>query len=88
MEYLKIAAIALVVILIAKFLFHLNGKKLLSLIVNRKLVTFLYLFVALDLFAMAYNNEQLYHRKNVTKAYIVAGIILLLYSILSFIGVL
>ncbi len=34
MEYLKIAAIALVVILIAKFLFHLNGKKLLSLIVN------------------------------------------------------
>ncbi len=61
---------------------------LLSLIVNRKLVTFLYLFVALDLFAMAYNNEQLYHRKNVTKAYIAAGIILLLYSVLSFMGVL
>ena len=34
MEYLKIAAIALIVILIAKFLFHLNGKKLLSLIIN------------------------------------------------------
>lgn len=34
MEYLKIAAIALIVILIAKFLFHLNGKKLVSLIVN------------------------------------------------------
>ena len=34
MDYLKIAAIALVVILIAKFLFGLNGRKLLSLIVN------------------------------------------------------
>lgn len=34
MDYLKIAAIALVVILIAKFLFGFSGKKLLSLIVN------------------------------------------------------
>ena len=34
MEYLKIAAIALIVILIAKFVFRLNGRKLLSLIVN------------------------------------------------------
>ena len=34
MEYLKIAAIALIVILIAKFLFHFDGKKLVSLIVN------------------------------------------------------
>lgn len=34
MDYLKIALIAIVVILIAKFLFHLNGKKLLSLIIN------------------------------------------------------
>ena len=34
MDYLKIAIIALVVILIAKFLLHLDGKKLIGLIVN------------------------------------------------------
>lgn len=34
MDYLKIAAIALIVILVAKFLFGLNGRKLLSLIIN------------------------------------------------------
>ena len=34
MDYLKIAAIALIVILIAKFLFGFSGKKLLSLIIN------------------------------------------------------
>ena len=39
MEYLKIAAIALIVILIAKFLFHLNGKKLLWLINLTGLIT-------------------------------------------------
>lgn len=34
MDYLKIALIALVVILIAKFLFRLNGRKLIGLIIN------------------------------------------------------
>ena len=34
MDYLKIVAIALVVILVAKFIFHLNGKKLLGLVIN------------------------------------------------------
>ena len=34
MDYLKILVIALIVILIAKFIFHLNGKKLIALIVN------------------------------------------------------
>ena len=34
MDYLKIAIIALIVILIAKFLLHLDGKKLIGLIVN------------------------------------------------------
>lgn len=34
MDYLKIALIALVVILIAKFLFNLSGRKLLGIIIN------------------------------------------------------
>jgi len=34
MEYLKIAAIALVVILIAKYVFKISGKKVVALIVN------------------------------------------------------
>jgi pro-sigmaK processing inhibitor BofA len=34
MEYLKIAAIALIVILIAKYVFKVNGKKITALIVN------------------------------------------------------
>ena len=33
-EYLKIAAIALVIILIAKYVFHISGKKVWALIVN------------------------------------------------------
>ncbi len=34
MDYLKIALIAIAVILIAKFLFNLSGKKLLGIILN------------------------------------------------------
>ena len=34
MSYIQIAVIALVVILIAKFLFHVKGKELIGLIVN------------------------------------------------------
>ncbi len=34
MDYLKIAVIALVVILLAKYVFKINGKKLVALIVN------------------------------------------------------
>ena len=34
MDYLKIALIALVVILVAKFLLHLDGKKLIGLVLN------------------------------------------------------
>ena len=34
MDYLKIAVIALVVILLAKFVFKISGKKLVALIVN------------------------------------------------------
>lgn len=34
MDYLKIAAIAIIVILIAKYVFKINGKKIWALIVN------------------------------------------------------
>lgn len=34
MDYLKIALVALVVILIAKFILHLDGKKLIKLAIN------------------------------------------------------
>ncbi len=34
MDYLKIAVIALIVILLAKYVFKINGKKLIALIVN------------------------------------------------------
>lgn len=34
MDYLKIAIIALIVIVIAKFIFHVKGKELIGLIVN------------------------------------------------------
>lgn len=34
MDYLKIAVIALIVILLAKYVFKINGKKLIGLIVN------------------------------------------------------
>ncbi len=44
MDYLKILIIALIVILVAKFLFHVKGKELIALIVNA-LVGFLVIWL-------------------------------------------
>lgn len=60
---------------------------LLGLIVNKKLFTYLYLFIALDLMAMAYNNKRIYNRPGLTMPYLVIGIVMLVYAVLKFIGV-
>ncbi|MBR2679001.1 MAG: hypothetical protein IKE63_06250 [Bacilli bacterium] len=61
---------------------------LLSLIVSSKFLKFLYLFIGLDLLIMGYNNERIFRKEGLTIFYMISGIVLVIYSILKFIGVL
>lgn len=45
------------------------------------------LFLGLDLLVMAYNNHILFFRKNFTIIYLIFGLIMILISILGFMGV-
>ena len=59
----------------------------LSLLVSKKLYSYFYLLVGLDLLAMAYNNKNIYKKDKVTIIYIIFGIIMIIYAILKFLGV-
>ncbi len=43
--------------------------------------------MGLDLLVMAYNNYLIYKRKNVTVMYAIIGVLVLVYALLGFIGV-
>ena len=45
------------------------------------------ILMAMDLFIMAYNNEMIYHKRKATVLYIIFGILLLVFAILSLVGV-
>ncbi len=45
------------------------------------------ILMAMDLFIMAYNNERIYHKRRATILYITFGILLLVFAILSLVGV-
>ena len=57
-------------------------------IINSKILNFCFLTAGLDLFVMAHNNKMVYHKENLTEIYIIAGVLLVIYSLLRFIGVL
>ena len=48
---------------------------------------FFQLAMGIDMFLLAFNNSRVYRRKNLTIIYIVCGILLILFSILIFFGV-
>lgn len=58
-----------------------------TLCFNKKLLSVLEIVVSLDLFIMAHNNNRIYHKNKVTILYIIFGIGLLLYALLTLIGV-
>ncbi len=60
---------------------------ILSLAIDEKYFILMEILVALDLFVMAFNNYRIYKRKNATILYVVVGIFLLIYALLSFLGV-
>ena len=59
----------------------------LSLAVDDKYFILMEILVAVDLFVMAFNNYRIYRRRNATIWYVVVGIFLLIYALLSFLGV-
>ncbi len=46
------------------------------------------LVIGVDLFIMAYNNQKIYQKKNLTIIYLLVGLFLVISSILKMIGVL
>ena len=46
------------------------------------------LVIGVDLFIMAYNNQKIYQKKNLTIIYLLVGLLLVISSILKMIGVL
>ena len=58
-----------------------------SIFLGKKYFIVFEFLVGLDLFAMAYNNEKIYKRKNYTILYIVSGIGMIVCGILSVLGV-
>lgn len=55
--------------------------------VNKKYVLPLELSLGATLIIMGYNNKVFYKRKNVTILYIIIGVVLVVFSILQFLGV-
>lgn len=60
---------------------------ILSLFVSDNFLPILELFIGLDLMIMAYNNKKIYQRGKVTYIYLIVGILLIVYAILSLVGV-
>ena len=53
----------------------------------RKLFPVLEIVIACDLFCLAYNNNKLFKRKELTTMYIVFGVLVLIVGLLSLFGV-
>ena len=53
----------------------------------RKAFPILEIIIACDLFCLAYNNRQLFKRKELTTMYIVFGVLVLIVGLLSLFGV-
>ena len=61
---------------------------LLYLIVGSKFRNAFYIFIGLDLIIMGYNNIKVFKKTGATIVYFTTGIVLIIYTILSMIGVL
>ena len=61
---------------------------LLYLIVGSKFRNVFYIFIGLDLIVMGYNNIKIFKKQGATIVYFATGIALIIYTILSMIGVL
>jgi hypothetical protein len=61
---------------------------LLYLIVGSKFRNIFYIFIGLDLIVMGYNNIKIFKKQGATIVYFATGIALIIYTILSMIGVL
>ena len=60
---------------------------ILSFVSSKKYFLGMEVCMGLDLLVMAYNNYLIYKRKNVTVMYAIIGVLVLLYALLGFIGV-
>lgn len=57
-------------------------------LISNKLFSYFYLFVGIDLIIMAYNNKKVFNKdKKIIIMYLVTGIIIIIYAILKFLGV-
>lgn len=54
---------------------------------QRKMFPILCICLSLNLFVLAFNNYKIFKKKNYTIVYIIAGVVLLIYTILQMIGV-
>ena len=54
---------------------------------QRKMFQILCICLSLNLFVLAFNNYKIFKKKNYTMVYIIAGIVLLVYTILQMMGV-
>lgn len=60
---------------------------ILSLIISKKYFLFMEIVVVLDLLIMAYNNKMIYKRDKMTKIYVVFSIIMIMYILMTVLGV-
>ena len=60
---------------------------ILSFVSSKKYFLGMEVCMGLDLLVMAYNNYLIYKRKNVTVMYAIIGVLVLVYALLGFIGV-
>ena len=56
-------------------------------LINNKYLSFLELALGLNLLVTGYNNEKVYKRRNLTILYIIFGIVMIVISIIKFLGV-
>ena len=54
---------------------------------SNRFMPFFQMAMAIDLILFAYQNEKVFHRKNLTIIYLVCGILLLIFSCLLLLGV-
>ncbi len=56
-------------------------------LINNKYLSFLELALGFNLLVTGYNNEKVYKRRNLTILYIIFGIVMIVISIIKFLGV-
>lgn len=58
-----------------------------SLFINKKYFVFLEFSISIDLFIMAYNSKKIFNKPKIVNIYLGTGVLVLIYAILSVIGV-